>query len=26
MEQCLFHEMRDRVHLDDVDVLDGQYP
>jgi hypothetical protein len=26
MERCLFDELRDRVHLDDVDVVDGEYP
>jgi hypothetical protein len=23
-EQRLFHELRDRVHLDDVDLIDGE--
>ncbi|MGY8682661.1 hypothetical protein Q2941_33510 [Bradyrhizobium sp. UFLA05-153] len=25
-EQRLFNEMRDRVHLDDVEIVDGEYP
>ena len=26
MERRLFDELRDRVHLGDVDVIDGEYP
>ena len=25
-EQCFFNELRDRVHLDDADVVDGEWP